>query len=116
MICYTYCQKPWVSCVVFSNNNKGDTQGRPFAVPDINHTTAKITNLPAGQLKWINLGQVDQILFTVHNKGGEAYKISNGEIVTQMKGLYLNARLLTLYPVLDTLSSALSEMPFCDFA
>ena len=98
--------------VVFSNNNKGDTKGRPFAVSDINHMTTTITNLPAGQLKWINSGQVDHILFMVHNKGGKAYEISNGEIVTQMKGLYLNARLLTLYPVLDTLSLVLSEMPF----
>ena len=71
-----------------------------------------ITNFPAGQLKWINSGQVDHILFTVHNKGGEAYKISKGAIITQMKGLHPNARLLTLYPILDTLSSALSEMPF----
>ena len=89
--------------VVFSNNNKGDTKGRPFAVSNINHTTATITNFPAGQLKWINSGQVDHILFAIHNEGGEAYKISKGAIVTQMKRLDPNARLLTLYPILDTL-------------
>ena len=78
--------------MVFSNYNKGDTKGRPFAVSDINHTTATITNFPAGQLKWIDSGQVDHILFTVHNKGGEAYEISKGAIITQVKGLHPNAR------------------------
>jgi hypothetical protein len=78
----------------------------------MNHTTATITNFPASQLKWIDPGQVDHILFTVHDKGGEAYEISKGAIITQMKRLHLNTRLLTLYPILDTLSSALSGMPF----
>jgi len=36
---------------IFSNNNKGDTKCRVFAVLNKNHMTAMITNFHAGQLK-----------------------------------------------------------------